>query len=680
MSLAEKSERSNKMKQSSLLLAVMVVTVLFLALHQAWAACPQDPNDLGICDTLYVETFNGDHIYDATAGYDSVRVAIYVTHDSNTFWYEGANKWVQDSILAFVVPLRWWKVDCADSVVLPKYDQWNNKGFSADSISRSIFRDIVNLHTGDTTYNRMKYLNDRGVGWPNIILDITSGPDSGLFKLALIRGETSMGWWEGSKVLLATMTFLVYMGNNCYSTNICLDSTFWSPANHLCFVKYDATSYTPRQFLPVVDTIYIPPWYWKPSYPDYAPSGMPDFGQRQDNWRNPPDDPLSRYTFCGPCAVANCFWWFDSKYYTPPGGPGDGVDMFPLVRDYLDNNPPLVGFDDHDPWNVNHVNTPWNVAIGAPPFTPQPFVPGPQSPNQVTSWGELVERLAWYFDTDGIQTGYQHAGTNIMQMKQGIDMWLQTETFSDGSSLADTFCVKTWQKPTFAQVESLVEKSENVILLLGFWWFDSTAGQWFRCGGHYVSVAGINSKDLQIGLSDPYYDAAEQGLPGIVGNGQIIPHLYPPPPFHGDTVHNDAGNVSHDIYQAIEPSPTPGGLWALPDYPADCNNFDQQNFPDEFLPMYKLWDGSLPVITEAEYAVEISPWDYRGDVNIPGGDGTVDVSDIVFLLNYLFVHGPTPDPYSEGDVTCDGVIDISDVVFLLNYLFIHGPAPHCCVP
>ena len=26
-------------------------------------------------------------------------------------------------------------------------------------------------------------------------------------------------------------------------------------------------------------------WYWAPSYPNYAPSGMPDFSQQQDRWK-----------------------------------------------------------------------------------------------------------------------------------------------------------------------------------------------------------------------------------------------------------------------------------------------------------------------------------------------------------------------------------------------------------
>jgi hypothetical protein len=64
-----------------------------------------------------------------------------------------------------------------------------------------------------------------------------------------------------------------------------------------------------------------------------------------------------------------------------------------------------------------------------------------------------------------------------------------------------------------------------------------------------------------------------------------------------------------------------------------------------------------------------------GDVT---GDGNVDVADIVFLINYLFV-GESPRNVPEnGDVNCDGVVDIGDVVYLINYLFIEGPLPQEC--
>jgi hypothetical protein len=61
-----------------------------------------------------------------------------------------------------------------------------------------------------------------------------------------------------------------------------------------------------------------------------------------------------------------------------------------------------------------------------------------------------------------------------------------------------------------------------------------------------------------------------------------------------------------------------------------------------------------------------------GDAN---GDGIMDVSDVVYLLNYLFAGGPPPNPMAAGDANGDCVVDISDVVYLLNCLFVSGLCP-----
>jgi hypothetical protein len=58
-------------------------------------------------------------------------------------------------------------------------------------------------------------------------------------------------------------------------------------------------------------------------------------------------------------------------------------------------------------------------------------------------------------------------------------------------------------------------------------------------------------------------------------------------------------------------------------------------------------------------------------------DGIVDVSDIVYLLNYLYRSGPAPVPLESADVYPDHILDVSDLVFLLNYLYRHGAAPAC---
>ncbi|KPL02952.1 MAG: hypothetical protein AMJ73_07955 [candidate division Zixibacteria bacterium SM1_73] len=441
-------------------------------------------------------------------------------------------------------------------------------------------------------------------------------------------------------------------------------------------------------------------WYWKPAYEDYAPSGMPDFDQKQDGWTNM----IWQWTHCGPTAVANCFWWFDSKHNLPPGMPGDGNDQFPLVRDYEDSLPPYphpVEFlqDDHDLCNVNHFDTPWPTPDTPPPPTIQPFVPGWQNPPiPMPRWGELVERLAWFMNTNDIQgTGSGHTGTRVSDMQLAIDEWFLSETYENGSTLADSLYEIAIPQPTFAQVESLVEISEDVILLLGFWYYEGEqefirgdvnadgmggtladlmacaggppffcddaadvnddgildtadceylhhylthgyppppfpfpdcgtdptpdglgcgsfppcpgGGQWWRVGGHYVTVAGVNSGDSLVAISDPFVDWAELGNPGRVLNGFWIPHSPSP---HDPTEHNDAGNVSHDIYP-VDSSLSPGGLWTLRDHPASAypelwmDNFNGQNIPDEFTPVTQPWNGVSPIYTEIEYAVVISP-------------------------------------------------------------------------
>jgi hypothetical protein len=61
-----------------------------------------------------------------------------------------------------------------------------------------------------------------------------------------------------------------------------------------------------------------------------------------------------------------------------------------------------------------------------------------------------------------------------------------------------------------------------------------------------------------------------------------------------------------------------------------------------------------------------------GDAN---RDGLVNISDAVFLRNYIFVGGAAPNPYEAGDVSCDGAVNVSDVVWILNFIFLSGRWP-----
>ena len=62
-----------------------------------------------------------------------------------------------------------------------------------------------------------------------------------------------------------------------------------------------------------------------------------------------------------------------------------------------------------------------------------------------------------------------------------------------------------------------------------------------------------------------------------------------------------------------------------------------------------------------------------GDVDASGG---INVSDPVYLIQYIFADGPEPKPFRlNGDADCGGSIDVADVVYLLNYIFGNGPQP-----
>ena len=65
-----------------------------------------------------------------------------------------------------------------------------------------------------------------------------------------------------------------------------------------------------------------------------------------------------------------------------------------------------------------------------------------------------------------------------------------------------------------------------------------------------------------------------------------------------------------------------------------------------------------------------------GDSN---GDGSIDISDIVHLGQYIFGGGPPPTPHAvgSGDADCSRQVNISDQVYLVQYIFAGGNPPVC---
>ena len=344
----------------------------------------------------------------------------------------------------------------------------------------------------------------------------------------------------------------------------------------------------------------LPGWYCKPgNWTDYALSGMPDFDQKQDNWTDNGTE-TGNWTYCGPVAVANSLWWFDSKNEPFPVPPPTINDHYGLVTNF--SNP----WDDHCTQNVM----------------------------------PLVSNLASLMNTSS-------SGTNVTDMQAGIAQYL------NNTGYAANYNETTVLRPNFTWIEGEVERCQDVVLLLGFWQQPyANATEYVRIGGHYVTCAGVNSNTSQIGISDPYFDNAEAGGAGVIP----VPH---PAHVGNATVHNDTQYVSHDIYNVTQLIPGPGGppCWALQNYAngSPIVNFQGQNSGPGLVPPGVYNPAGPPVVTTIDYAVDVSPTagaTLQGHVNLQARPAPPNAQWVV-NLTVRFFQGGNETAGSPVNVTTD---------------------------
>ena len=89
-----------------------------------------------------------------------------------------------------------------------------------------------------------------------------------------------------------------------------------------------------------------------------------------------------------------------------------------------------------------------------------------------------------------------------------------------------------------------------------------------------------------------------------------------------------------------------------------------RGFAVAFVCSLMLW-ASLGARLEADSFV-------RGD---PNGDGSINMTDVISTLNFLFLGGSTPGCLDAADADNNGVVQLTDGISILNFLFLGtGPA------
>jgi hypothetical protein len=176
-----------------------------------------------------------------------------------------------------------------------------------------------------------------------------------------------------------------------------------------------------------------------------------------------------------------------------------------------------------------------------------------ENPNGFPGDGEDIFPLV-----EDYGAGDDHAFDNVPLLICELSNWDGTACFNytlnieeaaeewcNSKGLEGMFDVVLYEYPTFELLASEIEQGKPVIFQVLF--YNVVGGNWESHGNHFVSCAGVNSDENLISICDPFLDI----------NNPI------------ESNHNDAQNVSYDIYFVENGTPSSEfpdiNMW-LPDY------------------------------------------------------------------------------------------------------------------
>ena len=549
--------------------------------------------------------------------------------DTGSFYFIRFPMWVThdvpdpliDSIAAFVIPLCYTHTNPSSFCSASTY--WNRILWTSSNLPRSIFRHLVVSPT-DTIHNWMMDLfeAENGEEWNAIILDLDGISHFWLTMIPSGSEDTRFG--PGSDVLLATMTFKVQD-----TMHVSMDSCLWPPSSQLVFSRSDGVTYVPRTNLPHSY------WIGPPQIRVTSPNGGEVWivGTTQDiTWTSD--------NFEGPNV--------NIEYSTDTGS-----SWLPVIGSTPDNG--------SYPWLIPSTESPNCLVKVADALDGDPF-------DISDGTFSIIENpyftIQAYPDTQWVKqgetTGYEVTLTSFYGFNSPCSLTVTGIPPQATFDFDPPVVIPTDSSKLTIIIDSLTPLGTYPLTIIG------TENSKIVSDSVRVLLYVLSSLNRKPSISVPPTITTYGGL-------QLAFGVIATDPDSIDTLTLTKSGVGDmPCYPRVSPvvcyfqwTTEPGDTLNSP-YPVIFTVDDGRDSSDT----------KTVQIVVKPYSV--LPSKMLGDVT---GDSLVDVADIVFLLNYLFLGGPPPNPPAAGDINSDCFIGISDIIWLINYLYRHGPPPLLrCLP
>jgi len=600
------------MKRDGLLLWVWIILTLGL-FPLAWGQCPEQPNDLGVCDTFNVICVDCNQ--PDTGAFYFIRFPLLVTHDVSDLSV--------DSIAGMAFPLCYTHTNPTQYCSVSSF--WNRATLTGASLPRSIFRHL-GLAPGDTLHNWMLTQYELGQeqgeewGWANVILNLDGISH---FWCSLIPTNQPL-FGQESRALIATMTFKMQD-----TMHVCIDSCFWPPSSNLAFSRPSGQTYFPRDNLPYCF------WIGSPQIRITSPNGGEAWtvGETHDiTWVSENYSGVNVKIEYSTNSGVN---WLPVVSSTP----NDGVHPW-VVPNTLSNTCKVkvsdavsgVPFDESD-------NT---FSIIQTPYFTMDAVPD-------TQWVKQGETTSY----DLILTSFYGFNAPCTLTVSGLP--IQT-TYQFNPPVV----IPTDTSTLTIALDSLTPLGTYVLTIIG------TEKTKLSADTVQTLLFVISSLNRKPHITVP-------GPQKVYGGLQLVFPVVATDPDSVDTITlTKSGVGDFPCYPRVSPVVC---YFQWNTQPADTLN---SPYPVIFAADDGRDSTDTQVVEITVLPYNIPPSKMSGDVN---GDSVVDVGDVRFLISYLYMGGPPPNPPAAGDINGDCFIGLSDIIWLINYLYREGPPPQIrCLP